>query len=93
MRSMFRRTIMLAFTMQHQWKQLIAEVLELAGNAARDSKKSDIIPRYVLLAVRNDDLGKLLAGVTISSGGVLPNINFVLLPNKSEEASKSQKKD
>ncbi|XP_058102705.1 histone H2A.1-like [Magnolia sinica] len=78
---------------------LAAEVLELAGNAARDNKKSRIIPRHVLLAVRNDEeLGKLLAGVTISSGGVLPNINSVLLPKKSEkgkseEASKSPKKD
>ncbi|XP_058103590.1 histone H2A.1-like [Magnolia sinica] len=55
---------------------LAAEVLELAGNAARENKKSCIIPRHVLLAVRNDeDFGKLLAGVTISSGGVLPNIN------------------
>nr|GEV17103.1 histone H2A.1-like [Tanacetum cinerariifolium] len=29
------------------------------------------------------ELGKLLAGVTIASGGVLPNINAVLLPKKS----------
>lgn len=58
---------------------LAAEVLELAGNAARDNKKTRIIPRHVLLAVRNDEeLGKLLAGVTIAHGGVLPNINPVL---------------
>ncbi|KAJ8529525.1 hypothetical protein K7X08_036360 [Anisodus acutangulus] len=63
---------------------LAAEVLELAGNAARDNKKTRIIPRHVLLAVRNDEeLGKLLAGVTIASGGVLPNINPILLPKKS----------
>jgi histone H2A len=62
------------------WKQ----VLELAGNAARDNKKSRIIPRHVLLAIRNDDeLGKLLSGVTIAHGGVLPNINPVLLPKKT----------
>ncbi|XP_058079866.1 histone H2A.1-like [Magnolia sinica] len=71
---------------------LAAEVLELAGNATRD-KKSRIIPRHVLLAVINTEgLGKLLAGMTISSGGVLPNINSVL-PKKFEEASKSPKKD
>ncbi|KAL5579717.1 hypothetical protein UlMin_012159 [Ulmus minor] len=64
-------------------------VLELAGNAARDNKKNRIIPRHVLLAVRNDEeLGKLLAGVTIAHGGVLPNINPVLLPKKSEKAAK-----
>ncbi|KAI3811604.1 hypothetical protein L1987_21330 [Smallanthus sonchifolius] len=63
---------------------LAAEVLELAGNAARDNKKNRIIPRHVLLAIRNDDeLGKLLAGVTIAHGGVLPNINPVLLPKKT----------
>ncbi|KAK9136925.1 hypothetical protein Sjap_007519 [Stephania japonica] len=67
---------------------LAAEVLELAGNAARDNKKTRIIPRHLLLAVRNDDeLGKLLAGVTIASGGVLPNIHSVLLPKKTEKSS------
>ena len=60
---------------------LCAEILELAGNAARDNKKSRIIPRHIQLAVRNDEeLNKLLGGVTIASGGVLPNIHTVLLP-------------
>ncbi|CAH3162158.1 unnamed protein product, partial [Porites lobata] len=54
---------------------LSAEILELAGNAARDNKKTRIIPRHLQLAVRNDEeLNKLLAGVTIAQGGVLPNI-------------------
>ncbi|OVA03529.1 Histone H2A [Macleaya cordata] len=67
---------------------LAAEVLELAGNAARDNKKSRIIPRHILLAVRNDEeLGKLLSGVTIAHGGVLPNINPILLPKKNEKAA------
>lgn len=68
------------------------QVLELAGNAARDNKKNRIIPRHVLLAVRNDEeLGKLLAGVTIAHGGVLPNINPVLLPKKTDKATKEPK--
>ena len=63
---------------------LCAEILELAGNAARDNKKARIIPRHIQLAVRNDEeLNKLLGGVTIASGGVLPNIHAVLLPKKS----------
>ena len=64
---------------------LSAEILELAGNAARDNKRTRIIPRHLQLAVRNDEeLNKLLGGVTISQGGVLPNIHAVLLPKKKE---------
>lgn len=64
----------------------------MAGNAARDNKKNRIIPRHLLLAVRNDEeLGKLLAGVTIAHGGVIPNINPVLLPKKSEKAAAAEK--
>ena len=68
---------------------LTAEILELAGNAAKENKKTRIIPRHIQLAVRNDEeLNKLLGGVTIASGGVLPNINAVLVPKRSADPKK-----
>lgn len=60
---------------------LCAEILELAGNAARDNKKARIVPRHVALAVKNDEeLSKLLIDVILPGVGVLPNIHNVLLP-------------
>ncbi|XP_066495273.1 histone H2AX [Tiliqua scincoides] len=60
---------------------LAAEVLELAGNAAREHRRARIGPRHLQLAVRNDEeLARLLGRVTIAQGGVLPRIPAALLP-------------
>ena len=70
---------------------LAAEILELGGNAARDNKKARIIPRHLQLAIRNDEeLSKMLGGVTIAQGGVLPHIHAVLLPKKNEKETKEK---
>ena len=63
---------------------LTAEVLELAGNAARDNNKTRITPRYICLAIRQDEeLNKLWANITIAQGGVVPHILSVLVPKKN----------
>ena len=68
---------------------LTAEILELAGNAARDNHRARINPRHLQLAVRNDEeLNKLMGGVTLAAGGVLPNIHAVLIPKKTSNRSK-----
>ncbi|KAG1760143.1 histone-fold-containing protein [Suillus occidentalis] len=74
---------------------LAAEILELAGNAARDNKllnhrqKQRIVPRHLQLAIRNDEeLNKLLGDVIISQGGVVPFINPELLPTKTSKGKK-----
>jgi histone H2A len=60
---------------------LTAEIVELAGNAAAQNKKSRITPRFVNMAIRSDEeLNKLLGHASISAGGVMPNINASLLP-------------
>ena len=72
---------------------LSAEILELAGNAARDNKKTRIIPTHLQLPIRNDEeLNKLLSWVTIAERGVLSNIKSIFLPKKSEEAQSSAPK-
>lgn len=77
---------------------LSAEILELAGNAARDNKRSRITPRHILLAIANDEeLNRLLRNVTIASGGVMPHIQPELLKRKVDgkfqvPGSNSQKK-
>lgn len=68
---------------------LVAEMIELGGNAARDNKKSRIIPRHLQLAIRHDDeLSQLLYTVTISQGGVMPNIPAILIPRKPTKVNK-----
>jgi len=62
---------------------LATKVLKFSGNAAHDNKKTRIISRHRSLAIsNNEELGKLVLGVTIAYGVVLPNINPMLLPKR-----------
>jgi histone H2A len=65
---------------------LCAEVLELAGNAAKDNKRMRITPRFILLAIKNDEeLSNFMKDITIADGGVLPRIHACLLPKKKKK--------
>lgn len=65
---------------------LAAEVMELAGNAARDNRRRRIIPRHIMMAVRCDsELSEVFKNVTIAEGGVLPFIHDILMPKRSKQ--------
>lgn len=71
---------------------LAAEVLELAGNAARDNKKARVNGRFITLAVRHDsELDKLFKNDTVRGGGVLPNVHSFLVKKVKGKRSSSKK--
>jgi histone H2A len=72
---------------------LTAELLELAAKSAAQQGKKRITPRALCMAVRHDEeLGQLLQAVTISRGGVVPNVHKVLEKKKKGSKTKQAKK-
>ena len=65
---------------------ICSEIIELSGNEAQKSKKQRIIPRHIMLAIRNDiELNKLLGhNADFSQSGVVPKIAKEILPNNKK---------
>ncbi|MGH0118629.1 UNVERIFIED_CONTAM: hypothetical protein FKN15_047609 [Acipenser sinensis] len=65
------------------------EVLEVDQDTGAESVAEEGMEWAQALAVRNDEeLNKLNGGITIAQGGVLSNIQAVLLPKKTEKPAK-----
>ena len=63
---------------------ICSEVLELAGNECELAKRQRIVPRHIMLGIKNDsELNKLLGkNCDFSESGVVPNIHKSILPGK-----------
>ena len=70
---------------------LMAEILELAGNSARDRSSDMIDIRDLKLATENDEeLSAMLAKWNWMGGGVLPNIHRSLLPDVYDDTDEHE---
>lgn len=59
---------------------MIAELMELSGNAARSDRKDVIEPTHMLKALRDDDeLDEMTKRVTVAGGGRTPSVDARLL--------------
>lgn len=79
-----KKLVQLAAVMQYD----ATEILEMAGNAARDNKKTRITPRHLIIVIKSDEeLNILLGEKTIAQSEVLPNIQAVLLHKRTKQAT------
>lgn len=62
-----------------------SEILELAGNTAKEGGKIRIVPKHIQQAVRTDEeLNKYFADVTIAGAGVVPQVHVAALPKRDK---------
>ena len=67
---------------------LASEIMDLAGNIAKEAGKMRITPRHIKMAISNDpELCRMFAAIQISDGGVLSNIQTFLFPPKKGKAA------
>ena len=61
---------------------VVAEILELAGNRARDDRMQFITPRHLKMAITTDEeLAMMFAGVTWGNAGVTQHLPISILPD------------
>jgi len=79
-----KKLVQLAAVMQYD----ATEILEMAGNAARDNKKTRITPRHLIIVIKSDEEFNILLGEkTIAQSEVLPIIQAVLLHKRTKQAT------
>lgn len=75
---------------------LMAEVLELSGNVAKQAHRHRISPRHIMLAVHSDEELAQLFQNSVFAGGVVPDIPEALIaasaPKRSSKSSKKMEK-
>ena len=65
-----------------------------AGDIARKYRKTTIVPRHVMLAVKSDnELEALLKGVLLHDAGVKPHIEPALVKKKKEDEEEEEESD
>lgn len=73
---------------------LTAELVELAGLVSQEHRRTRIVPRHIMMAIKRDDeFARLLKDVTISAGGVQNYINPVLLPKPTKRRATARATD
>ncbi len=85
MSSVQRKTGVAAVYITAVCEYLMAEVMELSGNTARDQKRVRITPRHIKLAIYNDEELSIFYKDTIFAGGVPPHIHAKVLEKKGKK--------